>query len=157
MTRFACHKCFEVGHFRKQCKAKAQRSLKTGFFKKDKVVEDRVAEKEESKVMEESKVEEEVKEEEKAICCKWCGEVTHATKMCRRYKTRLCDFDECKGPECPYAHSAAELRSTIWFHTELCTLLEHTSECRRTYAHSEEERYNALSALTAVHMIADLL
>lgn len=150
-TRFACHRCFQVGHFRSQCKTKL---IKPSKLEATKVDEQKVVE--ETKV---EKVEEASVEEERRICCKWCGEVTHATKMCRRYKTRLCDFaaEECLRLDCPYAHSAAELRSTIWYHTELCALSEHTPECKRTYAHSEEERYNALSALTAVHMLAELI
>ena len=134
---FACHRCGKRGHFRSACtqqllspSAVAAAALLPAVATTSDVAG--------------------------LSFCKWCGETTHLSKLCRRFKTRLCD-PECERVECPYAHSAAELRSTIWFHTEMCDAVVHTSECRRAFAHSEDERWNALSALTAVHMLADLL
>jgi len=88
--------------------------------------------------------------------CKWCSDA-HPSRECRRLKTRMCDDPECCPERCLYAHSAAELRTTIWFHTQMCRAVVHTSECRRAFAHTEEERWNALSALTAVHMLSRVL
>ena len=68
----------------------------------------------------------------------------------------MCDA-ECERPDCPFAHTVAELRTTIWFHTEMCDAAVHTPECRRAFAHTDDERWNALSALTAVHMLSQVL
>ena len=158
---FACHRCGERGHFRSQCKA-----LKLAAGIEPKVEEAKVEKVEEAKVekVEEAKLEKLEKEEKveakvaEELVCKWCCELTHASKMCRRFKTRLCVKEECtRGEDCPYAHSTEDLRNSIWFHTELCTAAEHTAECRRAFAHTEDERWNALSALIAIPMVAAVL
>jgi hypothetical protein len=182
--KYACHKCGIVGHRRKQCKnARAVVDKFNRFnFQRDVAVEEAVAAEEvgeeavaaveevteeqhyaeeQQEIVEEAAEEEEVNVEEKVevklVVCKWCGETTHKSKMCRRFKTRMCAFDNCHDGDCPYAHSIAELRESIWFHTEMCPYDTHTAHCRRTFAHSDEEKYNALSALIATRMSADLL
>lgn len=158
--KFACHKCGMLGHRRSQCKnppsgVKVKRFIKPSIPRAAQVkrVEPAVAEQQVA-----AKHIEEVKEveEEESTTCRWCCESTHVSKLCRRYKTRLCPKEDCFDQDCPYAHSASELRETIWFHTEMCSYNTHTSECRRAFAHSEEEKYNALSALIATRMSADL-
>lgn len=146
--KFACHKCGMLGHRRSQCKNPKVPGEKFNHFARQPAV------KEASK---EASVEVLVEKKTEVVMCKWCCETSHASKLCRRYKTRLCLFEDCRDEDCPYAHSASELRDTIWFHTELCTYATHTLECRRVFAHCEEEKYNALSALVATRMSADLL
>ena len=154
---FACHRCGKRGHFRSAC---TQQLLSPSAVAAAALLPAVATTSEEVHVAETTIEQVPALETTTDVAglsfCKWCGETTHLSKLCRRFKTRLCD-PECERVECPYAHSAAELRSTIWFHTEMCDAVVHTSECRRAFAHSEDERWNALSALTAVHMLADLL
>jgi hypothetical protein len=144
-----------LGHRRSQCKnppsgEKVKRFIKPSVPREVKRVEP-------TAVVELPPPAEEVVEvEEESTTCKWCCETTHVSKLCRRYKTRLCPQEDCFDQDCPYAHSASELRETIWFHTEMCSYNTHTSECRRAFAHSEDEKYNALSALIATRMSAEL-
>lgn len=154
--KYACHKCGMLGHRRSQCKNPKVpgEKLRRGFSKPV-APREAVAVRKAVAVPVKETVAEEVAEDE-TTTCKWCCETTHSSKMCRRYKTRLCFEEDCVDEDCPYAHSAPELRETIWFHTEMCSYATHTSECRRAFAHSEEEKYNALSALVATRMSAEL-
>jgi len=156
--KFACHKCGMLGHRRSQCKnppsgEKVKRFIKP-FVQRVAAEVKRVVP---LAVVKESPLSVEKEIEEESTTCRWCCETTHVSKLCRRYKTRLCPQEDCFDQECPYAHSASELRETIWFHTEMCSYNTHTSECRRAFAHSEDEKYNALSALIATRMSAELL
>ena len=138
---FACHRCGEHGHYRSACKKVhavppvAAPPVATPPVAAPPPVAETAARE----------------------LCKCCGDDAHESRMCRRFKTRMCDDPDCSPERCPYAHSAAELRSTIWFHTKMCHAAVHTPECRRAFAHTEEERWNSLSALTAVHMLSQVL
>jgi hypothetical protein len=153
---FACYRCGKEGHFRSACKRIAE--LRPG--EQPAVSPSVVVVVVRPEAVEEPVVKHPVAAVKTAVeqpdLCKWCSDA-HPSRECRRLKTRMCDDPECCPERCLYAHSAAELRTTIWFHTQMCRAVVHTSECRRAFAHTEEERWNALSALTAVHMLSRVL
>jgi hypothetical protein len=172
---FACYRCGKEGHFRSACKRIAE--LRPGeqpavspsvmvrpeavLRLEEPVVKQPVLRLEEPVVKQPllrpaAAVAAAPVKTEQPDLCKWCSDA-HPSRECRRLKTRMCDDPECCPERCLYAHSAAELRTTIWFHTQMCRAVVHTSECRRAFAHTEEERWNALSALTAVHMLSRVL
>ena len=155
---FACHRCGEHGHYRSACKKVhaatppvATPPVATPHVAAPPVAAPPVA------TPHVAAAPPPVAETAARELCKWCGDDAHESRQCRRFKTRMCDDPNCSPERCPYAHSAAELRSTIWFHTKMCHAAVHTPECRRAFAHTEEERWNSLSALTAVHMLSQVL
>ena len=87
--------------------------------------------------------------------CRMCGETTHSSKECRRFRTDMCagGCATSRGARsrCTFAHSPQELRTPPHFKTKMCTAAAatHDGVCMRAFAHSHRELTMARMALLA--------